>query len=87
MLMYLDGYPTRLPIKGGHTYAKWTDVTIISNENPQTWYRGCDQLKRNAFARRIGCVTYLGDKVKIIKNSFAFEENPLEFVLPVNELA
>lgn len=87
MLMYLDGYPCRLPVKGAHTYAAWKNVTIISNEDPQSWYRNVVPCKRNAFARRIGCVTYIGDKVKIIRHSFAFEERPLEFALPLNELA
>lgn len=87
MLMYLEGYPCRLPIKGSHTYAAWTDVTIISNEDPNSWYSNVVACKRNAFARRIGCVTFFGDKVKIIKHSFAFVDRPLDFALPINELA
>ncbi|AXH74562.1 MAG: putative viral replication protein [Circoviridae sp.] len=34
----LDGYPQRLNIKGGHSYAHWTKVYITSNENPDHWH-------------------------------------------------
>jgi len=49
MLRLLDGYPMRLPIKGGHTYAKWTKVYLTSNVPPTEWYQDPD----GAFARRI----------------------------------
>ncbi len=31
LLNLLDGYQLRLPIKGGHTYAAWDEVTITTN--------------------------------------------------------
>jgi hypothetical protein len=38
LLRYLDLYPVRLPIKGGHAYAAWNRVYITSNRHPSTWY-------------------------------------------------
>ena len=44
LLKVLDGYQLRLPIKGGHTYARWTKVFITSNDKPCDWYgRGMTQ--------------------------------------------
>ena len=37
-LRLLDGYQVRLKIKGGFTYAAWTDVYITSNKHPRDWY-------------------------------------------------
>jgi len=68
MLMWLDGYPTRLEIKGGFTYAKWETVTIISNDDPRTFYANCSTDKKNAFARRFKYV------MKHIKESGDSEE-------------
>lgn len=38
LLRLLDGYPCRLPIKGGHKWAMWTRVFITSNKKPEEWY-------------------------------------------------
>lgn len=38
LLMYLDRYPLRLPIKGGFVAAQWTSVYITSNLHPRDWY-------------------------------------------------
>lgn len=38
LLNLLDGYPVRLPVKGGHTWAMWTKVIITSNKPPDSWY-------------------------------------------------
>lgn len=38
LLNLLDGYPVRLDVKGGFTYAKWTTVVITSNASPHQWY-------------------------------------------------
>jgi len=39
-LQICDRYPLCLEIKGGHTYAAWTRVIIISNYEPEKWYPG-----------------------------------------------
>lgn len=51
LLNVLDGYPLRLEIKGGFTWARWTRVYITSNKHPREWYRG--QGLTPALARRI----------------------------------
>ena len=38
MLQLLDGYPQRLPVKGGFVQKRWKTVLITSNKHPQTWY-------------------------------------------------
>lgn len=35
ILNLLDGYRMRLETKGGHTWAKWTEVFITSNDKPE----------------------------------------------------
>lgn len=39
LLKLLDGYQTRLEVKGGFTYAMWTKVYITSNKSPCEWYK------------------------------------------------
>lgn len=80
MLMYCDGHPMRLEVKGAHAYANWDSVTIISNENPQTFYSNCPIEKRNAFARRITKVLQFTGEDIIESNSFAFANLPADFV-------
>lgn len=48
LLNILDGYPLRLPVKGGFCWANWTKVYITSNNKVESWYdRGCPpELKR-----------------------------------------
>lgn len=38
LLRLLDGYKLRLPVKGYHTYAHWTEVIITSNTTWTEWY-------------------------------------------------
>lgn len=38
LLRLLDGYKLRLQVKGGHTYANWTQVYITSNYSPTYLY-------------------------------------------------
>lgn len=38
LLRILDGYPLRIPVKGGFTWAAWTNVYITSNYHPEQWY-------------------------------------------------
>ena len=39
LLRILDGHQLRLPIKGGFTYAAWTNIIITSNSEPHKWYK------------------------------------------------
>lgn len=54
MLRILDGYPLRMPIKGGHTWAMYTKVYITSNTPPIHWYGSRDC---RAIIRRLSVVT------------------------------
>lgn len=44
LLNICDGYRLRLPLKGGHTWARWDKVYITSNFNPVLW--ACHALTR-----------------------------------------
>lgn len=55
ILNLLDGYRYRLPIKGGFTWAKWTQVYITTNWNPEGYIACMDGL-----SRRVTSVTRLG---------------------------
>lgn len=48
MLRILDGHQFKVNVKGGHRYAKWTQVFITSNKPPSEWYCAglSDELKR-----------------------------------------
>jgi len=73
MLQWMDGYPVRLEVKGGHTWACWKSVTIITNHTPQTFYSGCSNAQRRAFARRVTDVTHYtcdGEKNKSLRFDF-----------------
>lgn len=52
LLRVLDGYEQRLPVKGGHTWARWTTVFITSNKHPKDWYeRGMQPELRRRITR------------------------------------
>lgn len=58
LLRVLDGYPLRLPIKGGFQWAHWTTVLITSNQPPSQWYNPETMQKHpGALRRRISSVT------------------------------
>ena len=38
LLRLLDGYPIRLPVKGGFTYGVWTEVVVTTNVPVTRWY-------------------------------------------------
>lgn len=59
LLNLTDGYPMRLPVKGGFARRNWTNVYITSNQHPSEWY---DRKEWKALERRI----------KLIKN---FDKN------------
>lgn len=72
--MYTDHYPMRLEVKGSYAYADWDTVTIISNDNPQTFYSGqnVSHEKRNAFARRVNSVIEMRKNFTQYHFSFSF---------------
>lgn len=76
--MWLDGYPTRLEIKGGFTYAKWETVTVISNDDPHTFYSNCSQDKRDAFARRFSELKHFKEDGITIKE-YKFDQGSVGF--------
>lgn len=53
LLRILDGHPLRLEIKGGFTYAYWTEVIITSNKEWNEWYKELNEEQLNALERRI----------------------------------
>lgn len=38
LLTVCDGHPLRIPIKGGHTWARFTKIIFTSNSPPSEWY-------------------------------------------------
>ncbi len=52
-LRITQGYQQKLPIKGGHTFARWTKVYITSNVDPMDWYTNVPAEVEEAFQRRI----------------------------------
>lgn len=62
LLVLLDGYELRLPIKGGHTIALWTEVILTSNLPPHLWYTPEAMTKHpGALARRVNEIHYFDD--------------------------
>lgn len=59
MLNIMDGYPLRLEIKGGHTYAAFEYVFITSNKAHTEWYQKITDLR--AFERRIYLNLFVDD--------------------------
>lgn len=51
LLGILDGYPLRLPVKGGFTYANWTTVYITTNL--EILHNNASELHISALKRRI----------------------------------
>lgn len=59
LLQLLDRYPLRLPIKGGHTAARWNMVYITSNIHPRLWFQWLNREEQyNALSRRINTVSW-----------------------------
>ena len=50
LLNICDGYSLRLPVKGSHCWAHWTEVYITSNDDPELWMN-------SALKRRITSVS------------------------------
>jgi len=53
MLGLLDGYKLRLPVKGGFTYARWTQVQITTNLKQEQLHDQAKDEHREALWRRI----------------------------------
>ena len=53
LLNILDVYPLRLEVKGGFTYACWTQVYITSNKPWEQWYKDLTHEQEAALKRRI----------------------------------
>lgn len=56
LLGTLDGHPYRVPIKGGHEWARWTKVIITSTTSFQGWFAREDY---SELERRINKVTHV----------------------------
>lgn len=65
--------PIKLPYKGGHVVAKFTDVWVSSNSDPFSWYSKVSN--REGLIRRLNCaeIHHLGDD--IVDNSFVFDSS------------
>lgn len=64
LLGILDGHPLRVPIKGGHEWARWTTVLITSSTTYTGWYA---RQEYSELERRVDMVTYinpLADKIR-----------------------
>lgn len=66
LLRWLDRYKVIVEKKGGRAVLKATDFWITSNLHPNDWYKGVDQLTKDALARRIQ-ITYV-DNVRNLMN-------------------
>lgn len=53
LLRLLDGYPLKLPVKGGFAWAMYDKVIITTNLPSDLWYPIADDRHRAALARRI----------------------------------
>lgn len=60
LLQLLDRYPLRVPIKGGFVWWEPTTIYITSNTDPENWYYDQLQVKRQALARRLTSLVYVG---------------------------
>lgn len=78
MLNLLDRYPFRCPIKGGHTWARWTTIYITSNSMPESWYK---QGLTPALKRRLTTINILGDVEDIKKDDDMNEYERLQKII------
>lgn len=62
LLGILDGYPKRLPIKGGMTWALYTKVFITSNVDPLLWHGNAKEEHRQALYRRLTTVNEITEE-------------------------
>lgn len=62
-LRYLDRYDIQVPIKGGFVPFIPTRIWISSNTNPDDWFPGETQVKRDAVRRRLTRVVHLDNPI------------------------
>lgn len=74
MLRLLDIYPLRLPIKGGHTWARWTRIYITSNLPWHDWYTDTERKDAKALERRITRIYQFGEDGEIYLQKGTEEE-------------
>ena len=62
LLQLTDGYPMKLPIKGGFVHRNWKRVIITSNKPPEAWYNRdeIDALRRRITHLKFVIVTEVG---------------------------
>jgi len=66
LLSLCDGYMLRLPVKGGHTYARWTKLYITTNLQTEELHDQAKPEHRAALMRRI----------RLIKSFWSLGDNP-----------
>lgn len=76
MLALLDGYKLRLPIKGGFTYARWTEVHITTNLKWEEWHDQAKPEHRAALKRRISEWRSYWEETPWTKAKSAMEDIP-----------
>lgn len=67
LLRILDGHPLRCEIKGGFTWAEYTEIIITSNLRWEQWYRSITDLQRDALGRRVTCTCIFDDTPILIE--------------------
>jgi len=58
LMALLDNARKNLAVMTSNKLSNWTEVYITANEDPQTWYSNCSQVRRDALARRIHKVVH-----------------------------
>lgn len=58
----LDKFRLIVEVKGGAEWARWEEVVITSNVNPDKWYLGCDDVHRRALFRRVHEIIEMNEK-------------------------
>lgn len=59
LLQLLDIYPMSVDVKGGTTYNLWKTVYILSNVDPEEWYKNLTSKQCKALKRRFHTITEL----------------------------
>lgn len=83
MLALLDGYKLRLPIKGGFTYARWTEVHITTNLKWEEWHEQAKPEHKAALKRRISVWTDYWEETPWTKAKSAMEIPKKDYYMEV----
>jgi len=62
----VDKYPYEIDCRYANKYAYWTHVIFISNINPVYWWQYHQEIKRQAFFRRVSSVIEVTDQTQEI---------------------